>query len=190
MGTKLILIRHGETEYSIERRYCGFTDVPLNQNGRLQSVSLRSKLSEFQIDLIYSSDLKRAYQTAEIVFPEKDIIQDLDLREVNFGLWEGLTHKEIVARYDKLYSQWLKEITMFPTPQGESLIELNLRVMQAFNNIINKHTGRTIAIIGHGGPFSIIRCHITNKGLDKFWDLIPSIASLTEICCNEKLYYP
>ena len=101
MATRLILIRHGETDYSTEKRYCGLTDVCLNKRGIEQAEGLCQKLGEEDVDKVYSSDLRRASEFAKIVFKNKEIEPAPEFREINFGIFEGLTYEEIMARYIK-----------------------------------------------------------------------------------------
>ena len=188
MNTKLILVRHGDTEYSKNKLYCGFTDEGLCPEGYAQAESLKAKLADEHIDSVYSSDLKRAFTTAGIIFPDMDIIKEASLRELNFGLWEGLSYKDIMSKNGHLYSNWWEDFINLPTPQGESLSDLNLRVMKTLMNMVKIHSGETIAIIGHGGPFAVIICSLFKKPLENFWDLVPPIASVTEIVSVNKSY--
>ena len=99
---RLILIRHGETDYNSNRRYCGFSNPSLNAFGILQVKSLVKQLKEFDVVAVYSSDLLRAAQTAKAVFPKHQIKTILDFRELNFGIFEGLNYSEIMERYPEL----------------------------------------------------------------------------------------
>ena len=140
MAIKLILIRHGESDGNVQRMFCGFKDVELTKKGIYQAERLAYRLKGLQVDAVYCSDLKRAKHTAEIVFGSRgiDIIPSSNLREMNFGIWEGYTFEEVKLKYgygDEFYS-WLENINVkISIPQGESLVDLNNRVMTELGKI-------------------------------------------------------
>ena len=103
MPTKLILIRHGETDGTYQKRYCGVTDLPLNKMGIEQVENASRNLKKEKIDKVYSSDMKRTIQSANIVFKDKDIEKLSSLREMNFGIFEGLTYEEIMKKHSDSY---------------------------------------------------------------------------------------
>jgi len=97
MSTTLILIRHGQTDANKQRRYCGAYDCDLNENGRAQARKLNELLRKEVIDQVYSSDLERAMQFSKKIFGDKKINVLSDLREIDFGIFDGLTHEEIMG---------------------------------------------------------------------------------------------
>lgn len=157
--TRLIIIRHGETEYGLQKRYCGFSDPPLNENGIRQSERLFSKLKKTRVDRVYSSDLQRALQSARIIFRKPALEQFSDFREMNFGVLEGLRYEEIINIYPKLYRDWLKYPEEIKIPQGESLEELSKRVDAKLSSILSENKGKIIALVTHGGPIRTILCN-------------------------------
>ena len=96
---RLLLIRHGQTNYNSQNRYCGFSDPPLNDTGIWQCRQIPARLKDSKIDKVYSSDLLRARQTAEIIFGNNSIEETTDLREMNFGLFEGLKYEQLIEKY-------------------------------------------------------------------------------------------
>ena len=114
MAIKLILIRHGESEGNVQRRFSGFQDVNLTEKGIWQAERLAYRLKELPVDVVYSSDLKRAKHTAEIVFGSRgiDIIPNSNLREMNFGVWEGYTFEEVMSKYGNNFeiNSWFDNI--------------------------------------------------------------------------------
>ena len=118
--TRLILIRHGETDYNAEKKYYGFSDPPLNDIGTWQAERLHERLKTEKIDQVYSSDLKRARHTAGIVFKNNEIKIYSDLREMNFGIFEGLQHYEIMEKYSQIYTNWIKNPLNIKIPKGEA----------------------------------------------------------------------
>src|SRR5262245_20902625 len=120
MATRLFLIRHGETDYGRQKKYSGFTDVPLNSRGIAQAKRLLQRLADQAIDAIYASPLQRAYDTARLVFENRpQTVQRLaDLKEIHFGLWEGLTNEDVMAHYPEVYRQWLEAPESVAIPGG------------------------------------------------------------------------
>jgi len=169
--TKIILIRHGETDYNLNRKYCGFSDPPLNDTGVLQAEKLAKKIRHLKIDKIYSSDLKRAHQTAGIIFPDKNVELTDNFREMNFGIFEGLNYKEITAKTPNLYQDWINDPIKTTIPEGENLISMNTRVKEKLNGIIANNDKKTIVIITHAGPLRVILCEALNKNLSMFWQI-------------------
>jgi broad specificity phosphatase PhoE len=169
--TRLILIRHGQTEWNRTKRYCGFTDVPLNSQGKNQAQRLGRKLRKLSIDNVYSSDRLRAVQSAEIIFPGRKIGQVGDLKEVSFGVFEGLNYKQIMAKYPRTYEKWLRFPYGMTIPQGESLAVFGKRVSGAFKKLLVLNKGKTFAVVCHGGSISVFINKIF-KTRD-FWKHIP-----------------
>ncbi|MCX5705871.1 MAG: histidine phosphatase family protein [Candidatus Omnitrophica bacterium] len=179
MPTKLILIRHGETDFNRKKRYSGFANIPLNSKGKRQAGELHKRLKKEKIHKIYVSDRKRAIESAGIAFKDREIELISELREMHFGIFEGLTYKEIMKKHPKIYSRWLKDPFCVNIPRGEALVDFRKRVVKALKNIIAKNKNKTVAVVCHGGPISIFVNHIL-KSRD-FWKYIPKSASLSII---------
>lgn len=181
MATRLILIRHGITEWNIKKRYCGFMDIALSEKGRKQAQLLREKINRARkpIHKIYCSDRKRAMQTARIVFGNAPIKKIANLREMHFGIFEGLTHKQIMKKHAAIYKKWLSDPFTSVIPQGERLSGFKKRVKSALDKIIRANRNKTIAVVSHGGAISIFLTDIL-KTRD-FWKNIPGATSLTII---------
>ena len=184
MRTKLILIRHGQTEWNRKRRYSGFVDIDLDKTGVTQVKKLSIRLKKEKIDAVYSSDRKRAVSSAKIIFNGRRIEKIPGLREINFGVFEGLTYKQITSKYPAIYKRWLANPFKAAIPHGETLAKLKKRVVAAINKIVFRNRGKTIAIVFHGGATSIFINYILKKR--DFWKYIPSSASLTIVEYNNK----
>ena len=167
------MIRHGETDYSTEKRYCGLTDVCLNKRGIEQAEGLCQKLGEEDVDKVYSSDLRRASEFAKIVFKNKEIEPAPEFREINFGIFEGLTYEEIMDRYAEIYKKWLNEPYESVIPEGDSLADFKNRVQKALKKIIQLNRGKTLAIVTHAGPIKIIMRNVTKS--KNIWDINPEL---------------
>ena len=185
--TRLILIRHGETDYNLQNRYCGFSNPCLNDKGISQSRSLAMRLSDYKIDRVYSSDLKRALQSAKIIFKNYHIEEMADFREMNFGIFEGLKYEEIIKKYPEIYQEWIDNPMCTRVPEGEGLKELTRRVIEQVDRIISQYKDKTIAIVTHGGPIRKILCTSLGYGMDMFWQIEQDIAALNIIEYSKEL---
>lgn len=145
----LLLVRHGETDWNAEGRLQGHTDRPLNDYGRRQAQALAEQLAGARVDAIYTSDLARARETAEIVAARLGlpVAVDPDLREKDWGTWEGLTSEE------RLTVEF----------QGESTEAHRERVMRAIERIVAAHAGGRVVVVTHGG--SLRRIQAAVKGV-------------------------
>jgi broad specificity phosphatase PhoE len=179
MLTRLFLIRHGITEWNQQRRYCGRKDVGLSRQGELQAKELCKRLKKFKFDRIYSSDRKRALQTSRIIFDGVKVITLSGLREIDFGVFEGLRHKEIMKRYPVIYRRWLKNPFQSRIPKAESLDTFKKRVNSTFRKIIRLNCGKTIAVVCHGGAIAVFISTILKK--NHFWRYVPAAASISMV---------
>jgi len=180
MAIKLILIRHGESDGNVQGRFSGFKDVELTKKGIWQAERLAYRLKEVPVDSVYCSDLKRAHHTAEIIFRDRgiDIITSSNLREINFGIWEGYTFEEVKSKYGygDEFNLWLENINEeINISHGERLVDLNNRVMTELDKIFKKHQKvnkeEAIAIVCHGGTIRVILCNVLNLELKCMWKI-------------------
>lgn len=161
--TKLLLARHGETDWNCEHRWQGHTDVPLNELGLEQARALAEELADEPIAAIYSSDLRRAFDTARIVAERKglEVIVDHDLRELDFGAWEGMTSDEIEERFPGDLGRWREHGERPERRGGETADEVRERVIAAAHRIVAAHPGEQVLVIAHGGPLRALAIHAT-----------------------------
>ncbi len=159
MTTRLILVRHGETDWNLEGRYQGQADLPLNERGRKQAKLLAERLRGERIEAIYASDLSRAYETAEIIAEAIGLeVKPLEsLREVDTGVWTGLTFQEVESRYPEHLREWRADPLRVKRLEGESYLELFERTRTAIEEIVEAHPDQTVLIVGHGGN---IKCMV------------------------------
>lgn len=167
MSTRLILIRHGETDWSAQKRYCGVADVDLNERGRTQAIGLSKRLKGEDVHKVYSSDLKRALRFAGIVFNGISIERIQELREMRFGVFEGLTYEELMQKHPEVYAKWLNNPFEVDIPEGEEWKGFEGRVKSALDRIISLNKGRTVAVVTHAGPIKVIMG----------WEIQPALAS-------------
>jgi len=163
--THLCLIRHGQTDWNLEGRYQGQSDVPLNETGLAQAGSLITKLNGHSFNAIYSSDLKRARQTAEPIAKllGLDVQIEPRLREINQGEWEGVLVDEIKARYAELWSQRTVDPASVRPPGGETVGEVAERVYAALDDIARLFPNGQLLIVSHG--LSIATAICCDKGI-------------------------
>jgi len=163
--TRILLIRHGESILGSRGRYAGHVNTPLSAEGRGQIMRLRRRFRRFRIDRVFSSDLRRCRETAEILAPGADVIFTKQLRELSFGRWEGWTSDECARRYPSRYGRWLDDPRRITPPGGESLDQLAQRVGAFVRRVARRFPGRTVALITHGGPIRVLLV----RNLADFW---------------------
>lgn len=169
--TKVIFIRHGQTSWNKEKKYQGHSDICLNEAGLRQAELVGKRLAGEKINAIYSSDLLRACQTAECVAKHHalPIIRKPELREINFGVWEGLTYQQIMKTWPAILTTMYSQPAATCPPQGESFDRVRQRVSGALQQCIGKHPNETIVIVSHGGTMRVILCAALKIDLDKIW---------------------
>ena len=153
MKTTIMLIRHGETEWNILGKFQGSTDIPLSNEGIRQAFMLKERLKS-DFDYIFSSPLKRAYETAKILCDEsgKQVSIAEEIREINFGEWEGLTVKGIAEKYPDIFNEWRNDKREGKFCGGDmSTLNASIRAKNCIMEIANKHKGKKIVIVAHGG---------------------------------------
>ena len=156
--TELILARHGETDWNRENRFQGHADPPLNELGRRQSAELAEALAGETIARVYTSPLRRASETAEIVARRLAVdVEPLEqLREIDVGAWSGLTRDEVAVRFPEQYARWL-ERSPHGFEDGETYAELAARVVPAVSRLAERHGSETILVVTHGGPSRVLQ---------------------------------
>jgi broad specificity phosphatase PhoE len=173
MATTILLARHGETDWNAARRVQGHTDVPLNERGREQARALAEELQDEPLDAVYASDLLRAHETARIVAASRGLGVTVlpQLRERNFGTWEGLTDVEVFDRFPQARAgQW---------GDAETREEMSGRVLQALGRIADAHPNGHVLVVAHGGPLravlhaaggnpaaDIVNCHVARLAVE------------------------
>ncbi|MCG2711870.1 MAG: alpha-ribazole phosphatase [Candidatus Omnitrophica bacterium] len=186
MITELFLIRHAQTEYNRQKRYCGFSDVPLNNTGIEQAQFYKNKARGLNLDVLFCSPLKRTKQTADILFSRKKVILEPRLKELNFGKWEGLKYKEIMERYGAAYSKWISDPFNLRPPQGESLLDLQVRCMCFLEFVLKKFKHKKIGIVSHAGPIRIMLIGINKVKKEDFWGIPVDHLSIHRIKFNHE----
>jgi len=179
--SRLLLVRHGDTELNSRERYWGQTDIELSAAGLRQAEKLRDRLAAEKIDVIYSSGLQRASLTAKIIASrhQLDVITCAELRETNFGKIEGLTFDEVSRLYPELTELWVNWSLQLKFPDGESVDELNSRVSKFLDRLKKHAPDETILIVAHAGPLRLLVCRLLGIELQHWRQIRINLASLS-----------
>ncbi|MFH1003657.1 MAG: alpha-ribazole phosphatase [Chloroflexota bacterium] len=179
--SRVFLVRHGDTDANSRERFWGKTDVGLSPAGVAQAGRLRDRLAAEKIDAIYSSRLKRARHTAEIIASRQavPVVACDELCEINFGELEGLAFAEINQRYPKLTGSWARRDPDLTYPGGDNLKEFSRRVI-TFLPRLEKHAAEeTILIVAHSGVLRTLLCQMLGIDLERRWQFRTDLASLS-----------
>jgi len=161
MDTHLLAIRHGETEWNSEGRFQGHLNSALNREGLAQANALGARLANERFDLLLSSDLGRALQTASAIAMSTghEILVEPRLRERNMGIFQGLTAAEARLRYPDEYARFRSNDPDFVIPEGESMRQLLARSVACIAELARIHAGMTLAAVTHGGVLAMLYRH-------------------------------
>ncbi|MBN1146738.1 MAG: histidine phosphatase family protein [Anaerolineales bacterium] len=175
-GTKtlLVLVRHGQTEWNRLERFRGRADVPLNETGLAQAEATGERVAkEWQPAAIYTSPLSRSVKTAQAIAQHFDLpVQiHLDLADIDYGEWQGLTPDEVRQRWPEQFENWFLHPERARIPNGETLADLRWRAMKTIDELAEKHTGESIVLVGHTVINRIILLGILGLGNKRFWRL-------------------
>jgi alpha-ribazole phosphatase len=178
--TRLLLVRHGETEYNSSERYWGSTDVALGPAGLSQAQRLRERLSKENIQAVYSSPLKRAMTTAEAIAGSHNlkVIPCPEIKEIDFGKIEGLNFKEVNQLYPEVHQMWLEKSPRMAYPGGESLLQLETRVTRFAERLKPHGPDETVLVVAHSGVLRTMICQLLEMEMRHRWSFRVDLASL------------
>jgi probable phosphoglycerate mutase len=187
-GPRLLLIRHGETNWNRESRFQGIRDIPLNDNGREQAAKAGEFLKNVTIDFGVSSPMLRPKETAEIILKHhSDVTLELEpqLQEICHGLWEGKLEKEIEAEFPGLLQQWKDAPETVQMPEGENLQQVWDRAIAAWQEIVKNHANssetKTGIVVAHDAINKVIVCALLGLKPDNFWNIKQGNGAVTVI---------
>jgi broad specificity phosphatase PhoE len=173
MGTRVVVVRHGQTEWNRVERFRGRIDIELNDTGQLQAEAVAESLSASHIAAIYSSPLKRAFQTAQptarACHLDVGILEAIT--DVDYGALAGLSPEEAAASYGELYSSWLNSPHLVQFPGGESLKQVRARVWIALQEVCAVHRKQTILLVSHVVVNRVLICAALGLGNESFWKI-------------------
>jgi broad specificity phosphatase PhoE len=167
----------------VEGRWQGQADPPLNERGQEQARHAARSLHQFGFVALYSSDLRRAMETAHIIGAEMglEVIPEPRLREINLGRWQGMLSADIQAQYPDEFRRWHESPLTAHPPDGEDVPALAARVLEAINAIIARHPKRRVGIVAHELPIAIVLCRSAGLGLERLRDMIPKNGAWSEV---------
>ena len=177
-GPRLLMVRHGETNWNKESRFQGIRDIPLNDNGRSQGRKASTFLQNVPIDFAVSSSMLRPKETAEIILEQHSGVKletTPELIEICHGLWEGMLESEIQTDYADLLQQWKEKPETVQMPEGENLQQVWDRGVSAWNKIVEAHsntdTPQTGLVVAHDAINKVILCYLLGLKPDNFWNI-------------------
>lgn len=158
MTTRVLLVRHGATVLSAEDRFAGSTDVDLSDEGRRQARALAERVADLPITAVYASPMKRTRETASIIGTPARLEPRIEdgLREISHGRWEGLTRKEVEARFPGEYETWEADPFTFAPEGAESGLSVMARALPALRAIVVRHPNETVAVVSHKATIRLL----------------------------------
>ena len=185
---RLLLVRHGLTDWNAQERFLGQSDIGLNAAGLRQAHALGRRLAGESWDRLVCSDLLRARKTAEVVQAAhgqeagEGLCSEPRLREISFGAWEGLTYRQIQGRAPQAMQDWQADLVNQAPPQGENLRQLAGRVQAVFDELRQDAAPKSLLLVAHGGPLQVLVCLALGLPPGTYWQFHIAPASLSEIC--------
>ncbi len=178
--TEIILVRHGETEWNEAGIFRGRIDVELNETGVKQAELLARYLSHRQLAAIYSSPLKRAVKTAEIIagYQKLKVKATSGLMDLNFGQWQGLPRQEVKKRYPELYTEWARNPHRVKMPAGEGLDDVRERAVAVVAEVAAGYEG-TVVLVSHRVVNKVLICALLGLDNSHFWNIQMDTAGIT-----------
>lgn len=174
------LLRHGETAYNADNnRYCGRTDIPVNEKGMQQALLVQEQLKDVEITAVFSSPLMRAYETAKIA-TQIEVVKDERLIEADFGLWEGKTREEFVAEIPESWEAWNKDPENAKAGMtGETAGEIVSRMDSFFRDLYQKYETGTFVVTAHNGVNRLFLANKLGMPLKNYRKIVQQNSSLT-----------
>lgn len=182
--TAIWLFRHGEPCETIHGRCYGKLDVELSAVGTKQVQAAADYLRAEPLAAVYASPRRRTQQSAEILVQGRDCAVKLEKRlaEIDFGDFEGRSYEDIAASYPAIYKQWMEQPTEVQFPNGESFDQMRNRVLEAFRELLRRHSGQTIALVVHGGVNRIILADVLGVPPHNIFRIAQAYAALNLLC--------
>lgn len=185
MATWIYLVRHGQTVWNEEGKLCGSSDVPLSEKGNQQAQKLAERLKNVKISAIYSSPLERAKQTAQAIasFHQIPVYFEPDLREIDYGDWEGMRVSEVIEKFTELENLRRNEPMKFVAPKGEPMKIFTERVIATVQKIASNHFNETLCVVAHQTVNRFIICWALDMDF-RFWHRLrqdPACVNLLQV---------
>ncbi|OLC13703.1 MAG: hypothetical protein AUH29_12095 [Candidatus Rokubacteria bacterium 13_1_40CM_69_27] len=183
MSLRLFVIRHGATDWSRERRFAGWRDVRLSDEGRRQCAAVAQALAGTNAAAVYASPLERTRVSAEVIAkPHRLTVQLADaFREMGFGAWEGLTRAEVAARFPSEWDTWCAPPASFTPPGGEPLGAVAERVARGLEDLTADHDGETVILVTHAVVARLIVLAALGLGPERLWIVDAAPGGISEL---------
>ncbi|MDV3427113.1 MAG: histidine phosphatase family protein [Bacillota bacterium] len=188
MKTQILLVRHGETEWNTSGRFQGCTDISLSEEGIIQAHYIKERFNG-DFDCIYASPLKRALKTAEVITKNTEMtpIISNELREINFGKWEGLTLNQIEADYKEEFKLWRNDEINGNLVGGDlSIRNASQRARDEILRIAKENTGKRVIIVAHGGIIKAGLIGVFDWKMTMYHKMILGNTSVSKLVFDEK----
>lgn len=181
---RVLFIRHAETDMA--GTFCGHSNPPINARGRQQIQKLISALNGEEIECVFTSDLERAVSTADKLADTLGVpcIKRPDLREINFGSWEGVTWQQIQERDDAYARRWTETYPNLPAPGGEPFADFQTRVIAEVAEIFNYIDRQQAAVVTHGGVMRVVLQAMCGLAENEAWELTKPYCSFFRYPCE------
>jgi len=173
-ATRILLVRHGQVEWNARAAYTGWTDIDLNDHGIWEAQVIADRLSHVPLTAVYSSDLIRAKRTADMIAERHNLksIEDPNLREINYGLWEGLDAEEIISQFGQdAFERWKSDPENVEVPGGESFGMLRDRIVPAISKIAERHSGETAVVVAHKSVNRVLICYFLGLPVRRYKEI-------------------
>lgn len=173
MGTRLIIIRHGETKYNVKGLFQGQIDAALTDKGKSQAACVAERLKDVTYDILYASPLIRALDTARIIKGSREIEINIDnrLMEIKCGRWEGMKIADIQMNNLEMFLKWENEPHLFNLPGAETFAQVYDRVSEFIAEIIRRHQGKTIVIVSHMVAILLMLVYLFDEKIENVWEI-------------------
>jgi broad specificity phosphatase PhoE len=182
--TRIVLVRHGETEWNRVERFRGRADVPLNETGISQAEATARRIGRgWQATAVYSSPLSRAMRTAEAIATRFSLRVQIHagLIDIDYGKWQGISPDDVREQWPELLSAWYQTPHTVRIPGGESLEELRARCAEVVREIVARHTDSTVVLVAHTVINRVILLVVLGLGSERFWHLRQDTCAINEI---------
>jgi len=191
MTTRLLLVRHAQTDWNADGRFMGQKDIELSALGLRQAEAVGRRLARERPQAIYASDLKRAWQTAEQIHhaiaescapdPPPPLLPEPAWREMSFGDWEGLDYQQITTEHPEALKAWETDYLHYAPPGGENVAQMLERIFSAHAQIIERHSEASVILVAHGGTLQALLAHLLGLPLDRMWQIHMSNTGISEV---------
>jgi len=185
--TRVVLVRHGRTEWNKGQIFRGTVDIPLDEQGRNEAACARDWLDAETFHAAYSSPLSRAVETAEIILEPHGtpVVMHDGLTDLNYGDWQGKPNEEVKRVYPELYQQWQTAPHTVVFPEGEGLNAVRHRSLAAVEEVVANHPGETVLLAAHRVVNKVLIAALLGLGDSHFWEIGQDTAALNEFVYQE-----